>query len=510
MSTQASTQSSPGAPGSEPIRLLEVELSRPLPPARLVEEESGRRYARAQALVRLHGCPLGFVELTPPAGAGDAGDAISPAGYAHLIWAALGAQILDHLREDGLPAVSGIGAEGLPLDGPAPCALARQAFLREAPFVSVVVATRDRPQSIAACLRSLGALEYPRFEVIVVDNVPTSDETRELVQQAAVAGTECGGPVVRYAREDRPGPSWARNRGLGLARGDVVAFTDDDVLLDPHWLAELVRGFGAGPAVVCVTGPIVPRELETPAQIWLEQYGGFCKGFAQRVYDRRDNRPPDPLFPYTVGRFGSGANMAFRAATLRALGGLDPALGPATPTLAGEDIALFLEVVLRGHQLVYQPGAIVYHAHSRDFQRFRRQIYAYGVGLAACVTKSVLDHPGSLPDFLRRLPGGLAFALDPRSAKNRKKLPGYPAELTRVELRGMLTGPLAYLRSRWRLRQGRRGPPRGPRPGRASGGAPAEVERAQRVTSEGVQQASDPGRGGQRGLLPAPAHGAQR
>ncbi|HEX2323939.1 MAG TPA: hypothetical protein VHQ00_01000, partial [Chloroflexota bacterium] len=145
MSTQVSAQSPPGAPGSEPIRLLEVELSRPLPPARLVEEETGRRYARAQALVRLHGCPLGFVELTPPGGAGGAGGAVSPAGYAHLIWAALGPQILAHLREDSLPAVSGIGAEGLPLDGPAPGALARQAFLREAPFVSVVVATRDRP-----------------------------------------------------------------------------------------------------------------------------------------------------------------------------------------------------------------------------------------------------------------------------------------------------------------------------------------------------------------------------
>ncbi len=331
--------------------------------------------------------------------------------------------------------MSGIGAAGLPLDGPAPCALARQAFLREAPFVSVVVATRDRPQSIAACLRSLGALEYPRFEVIVVDNVPTSSETRELVQQATAdrggpghpGASRPRAPVVRYAREDRPGPSWARNRGLDLARGELVAFTDDDVLLDPRWLTELVRGFGAGPDVACVTGPIVPRELETPAQIWLEQYGGFCKGFAQRVYDRRDNRPPDPLFPYTVGRFGSGANMAFRAATLRALGGLDPALGPATPTLAGEDIALFLEVVLRGHQLVYQPGAIVYHAHSRDFQRFRRQIYAYGVGLAACVTKSVLDHPGSLPDLLQSPARGAG--LRPRPALGQEpqeaaRLPG--------------------------------------------------------------------------------------
>ena len=152
MSSPVSAQSPPGAPRSEPIRLLEVELSRPLPPAHLVEEETGRRYARAQVLVRLHGCPLGFVELDFPAGAGDA---ISPAGYAHLIWAALGPQILDHLQEDGLPVVSGSAQRGYRWTG-RPCARARQAFLRSLRQRG----GRHPPQSIAA-LRSLGALEYP-------------------------------------------------------------------------------------------------------------------------------------------------------------------------------------------------------------------------------------------------------------------------------------------------------------------------------------------------------------
>jgi glycosyltransferase involved in cell wall biosynthesis len=359
-----------------------------------------------------------------------------------------------------LPAVSGLGPDGLPCRGDPPCAADRRERLRDAPFVSVVVATRDRPESVAACLDSLLALRYPRFEVIVVDNVPTTDATRSVVERAGRTLREVrpghAGPAVRYAREDRPGPSWARNRGLLLATGEVVAFTDDDVLLDPYWLAELVSGFGAGAGVACVTGPIVPRELETPAQIWIEQYGGFCKGFDRVVYDLGANRPPDPLFPYTVGRFGSGSNMAFRTATLRAIGGLDPALGPATPALAGEDIALFLDVVLGGHQLVYEPGAIVYHTHVRDYGQLKRRIHAYGVGLAACVTRSVLDHPSTLPAFLRRLPGGLAYALSPRSGKNQKKLAGYPRELTWTELRGMVEGPPAYLRSRWQLR-GRRG-----------------------------------------------------
>jgi GT2 family glycosyltransferase len=430
-----------------PIRLLELELGRPLPAVRPEEGRLSSSYYRAQCLVRLHSRPLGYVDLPCPDGA------LSPEDCARLIWRALGPRIAAHLRRDGLPAVSGLGPEGLPCRGEPPCAAERREWLREAPFVSVVVATRDRPESVAACLDSLLALRYPRYEVIVVDNVPTTSATRSVVERAGRRGS--AGPAVRYAREDRPGPSWARNRGLLLAAGEVVAFTDDDVLLDPYWLAELVSGFGAGPDVACVTGPIVPRELETPAQIWIEQYGGFCKGFDRAVYDLGPNRPPDPLFPYTVGHFGSGSNMAFRTATLRAIGGLDPALGPATPALAGEDIALFLDVVLRGHQLVYEPGAIVYHAHVRDYEQLKRRIHAYGVGLAACVTRSVLDHPRTVPAFLRRLPGGLAYALSPRSGKNRKKLAGYPRELTWTELRGMVEGPPAYLRSRWQHRGGR-------------------------------------------------------
>jgi len=124
-----------------------------------------------------------------------------------------------------------------------------------------------------------------------------------------------------------------------LAGTEIVAFTDDDTIPDRHWLTEIVRGFWAAPRVGCVTGPILPSELATPAQLWIEQFGGYSRGFKRRVYDLGVNRPPDSLFPYAAGRFGSGANMAFRRSLLLDLGGFDPALGGGTPALGGEDLA---------------------------------------------------------------------------------------------------------------------------------------------------------------------------
>ena len=74
----------------------------------------------------------------------------------------------------------------------------------------------------------------------------------------------------------------AHNCGLQLAKGAIVAFTDDDVLVDRYWLTEVVKGFQADTGVACVTGLIMPTELQTPAQVALESHGHFSKGFQQR------------------------------------------------------------------------------------------------------------------------------------------------------------------------------------------------------------------------------------
>jgi hypothetical protein len=143
--------------------------------------------------------------------------------------------------------------------------------------------------------------------------------------------------------------------------------------------------------------------------------------------------------------------MAFRRSFLLGTEGFDPALGPATPTLGGEDIDVMLRVILAGHSLLYEPRAIVRHPPYREYAQLCRQIQGYGVGLTACLFKNVATNPHVLADFIGKLPRGLLFAFGAHSPHHAGKQADYPKELTWLEIRGLLYGPLAYLRSRWQL-----------------------------------------------------------
>lgn len=305
--------------------------------------------------------------------------------------------------------------------------------------VSVVVATCRRPTELAQCLASLLVQAHQPARVVVVDDAPGGSETPELV--AAL-----GRPMV-YVPATGAGLAAAHNRGLSEVETPVVAFTDDDVVADARWLEHLVAPF-ADPSVGCVTGRIVARELQTTVQRWLDGYAGYDKGPRGRRFDLRDHRPDDPLFPFAAGALGSGANMAFAAGPLRAMGGFDPALGAGTAARGGDDLSAFFEVICRGRSLVYEPAAIVRHRHARDYAALRRQVYGYGVGLTAYLTKCALDHPRLLPAALARLPQAALHLLGSRSPRNARRPAGYPAELIRLERRGMLRGPLAYLSGR--------------------------------------------------------------
>src|SRR6185312_14079772 len=111
--------------------------------------------------------------------------------------------------------------------------------------------------------------------IIVVDDAPGCEETRRVV--AACNG---GGPSVRYVEGNGGGLADAHNRGL----------TDDDIVADKNWLARIVGAFASAPNVGCVTGKIVPLELETQAQVWLDGYAAFDKGAEQRLFDLAENR----------------------------------------------------------------------------------------------------------------------------------------------------------------------------------------------------------------------------
>jgi glycosyltransferase involved in cell wall biosynthesis len=427
-----------------PYKVFDIELSEKIQDVPVFSTETGISYTRGRALVRLHHLPLGTVDFL----LGERG--LPASAMAALIWKKMGTRINQHLSQDELPQVEGLEDRGLPPRILPLCWSRWNPFLKDLPLVSVIICTHDRTDALKICLESFCSMRYPHYEMIVVDNAPSTSATAELVQHYT-----CELPSLSYVREDRPGLSNARNAGLRAARGEIIAFTDDDVVVDPFWLEVLLQGFHYSDNVGCVTGLVVPAEIETYAQYLMEQYGGMGKGFERQIFDLKQHRSPNPLIPFSAGWFGVGANMAFKASVLHHLSGFDPAAGTGTPARGGEDLAIFFQVVTRGYQLVYEPGALVHHYHRRGYEGFRKQIYSYGVGLTAYLTKVLLDRPVLLFDLMKRIPSGALYLLSSHSSKNLSKQPDYPKELDWLERLGMLSGPWAYLRSRWHVYQQR-------------------------------------------------------
>lgn len=428
-------------PGFTPIRMLEVEIGGPIDDVEPARDTQGAVYTRAWALIRLHDEPLGMIELGLPEGS------LPARRLAEAIWDDLRAQINDHLRADEIPVLSSLPVAGVTTGHRPPCLQARDRAVAGSPLISVIIATRDRTDSLAGCLAAFDDVDYPNYEIIVVDNAPATDATADLI--ATRYGDD---PRIRYVKEPHPGLGWAHNRGLRHAEGTYIAFTDDDVIVDRHWLSELLRGFALGANVGCVTGLVVPQEIETPSQYWFDTHSGFNKGFRRRIFDLRANRPADRLFPYRSSMFGTGANMAFQSAALRAVGGLDPVLGPGTKATNGEDLDIYFRILQAGYQLVYQPSALVHHLHRSDYPALRQQFYTYGVGFTAYLTKLVMANPLDGARLIMSLPAAVAFSRS-RGTGDGTPAVQYPAELTKVELKGRLYGPLAYLRSWWNYRR---------------------------------------------------------
>lgn len=335
------------------------------------------------------------------------------------------------------------GDFGGPAQGAVPRSLAR---------ASVVVPTNlARPAQLRRCLKSLAELDHPDYEVIVVDNRRDGAPPEDL-------------EGVRVVREPRPGISAARNRGVSVATGEIIAFTDDDVQVHPHWLTALGERFASQPAVSGVGGLVVPLELESQAQLLFEQSGyGLDRGFDPLTFRRagpfsvlrRDELTgaEQVRSVYLTGEFGIGSNMAFRASALAAMGGFDEALGVGTATRGGEDLAMQIELLTAGHQVGYEPAAIVQHAHRATYQELERQIYGYGLGFTAMLTAITLRHPRHLAGLAMVLLAWLRSLRDPQSARRINRSAGYPPELARAELRGMVTGPFRYLKARRPPRQ---------------------------------------------------------
>ncbi len=227
----------------------------------------------------------------------------------------------------------------------------------DCPSCSVVICTRDRPHYLERCLSALASLEYPRFEVLVVDNAPSDGRARETAARWD----------VRYTVEPAPGLSRARNRGLSQSKGDIVAYLDDDAIAESGWLARLVEEF-SDPLVMAVAGRIVPLALQAgDEQIWSSI---IDRGVSRQIFDRET---PGWFAAANFGGIGIGANMAVRTRAIEFWSGFDSCLGRGARVPGGEENYAFFELIAAGYRVVYAPAAVVAHHTPQNFSELREQ-----------------------------------------------------------------------------------------------------------------------------------------
>jgi len=236
--------------------------------------------------------------------------------------------------------------------------------------ITVIICTYNRGHSLKDTLNSLSTLRCPeaiRLEVIVVDNNST-DSTKETIRKFI----ECGPCNIKYLFEQRQGLSFARNAGLEVAKGDVIIFTDDDVIVDSNWLTEIANTFVEYDAD-CVGGKILPVwPGERPS--WLSRNNENILAlldYGECVLELSIDDPP--LF---------GANIAFSRRILNKTGNFSTSLGRTGNKLyGGEDTDMYSRVFQANGKIIYQPKAVVNHVISAtrlNKSYFRRWHYDTG------------------------------------------------------------------------------------------------------------------------------------
>jgi len=375
-------------------------------------------YTRAHVLVRVSQQPVGWVEL--------------PLVEGRCSRSVLTRAILDQherqiVRRLVIDALNGGGDWAFPEHPAGP------------PSLTVAVCTRNRPDDLAECLRSLLALEYPRLELLVVDNAPSDGRTEQVVRG-------CAGRV-RYLREERPGLSWARRCAVDATASEIVAFIDDDVRVDADWARATAQVFAEAPDVMCVLGLVAPMQMEAEAQERFEQHGGFGRGMERRWLRRRADEHAAPSLANT-GTFGTGANMAFRRVVFAEIGGFDPALGAGSLSDGGEDLDMIFRVLHAGHTVVYEPASIVWHRHRLEMRELAQQTTSWGRGMFAYLTRSWRFFPSERRG-LARLAAGLLLIYFPRRMVQALFDSRLRLSLVAAEFAGALGGP-------WRYRQASR------------------------------------------------------
>ncbi len=382
-----------------PIKIIDLELSDKLEPVWGMEGYEG-----LCALVRRQSQPIGWIYT-----GGLNQSFVSSECLLESIRQQLGWQILCHsLRGD----VQTLQADPTTL-----------------PPISVVVCASDWTIQPELSLRALISLDYPDYEVILVDNASSRRGYAELASKFQ----------IRYVREERPGRAHARNRGFAEARSNIIAFTDGGTCPDRAWLRAIAKVF-CQEDVMAVTGLVVPKEQETPAQLHFEHGGyGMGRGLCRRTFTHTILTKAELLWAQHVG---AGVNMAFRRRIFKKVGLFDPIFQADIPS-DGSDIDMFHRVLVGGHPIVYEPSALVWFTPKRDDLSVNRLVFehgrSFGLYLLRCLRNRTVKRSSLIRFVVREW-------MTHRFCKRLLQPGKGTRRLVLRELSGALTSPLAYAR----------------------------------------------------------------
>ena len=229
--------------------------------------------------------------------------------------------------------------------------------LERTPRVSVVVCAYNAERTMDACLESLRTLNYPDYEVIVVNDGSTDATLAISERHKAVYDADPGGPRMVIISQENKGLSVARNVGAHAASGEIVAYTDSDCVPDPDWLAFLVYKFVRS-GFVAVGGPNFPPPEPhlVPAAVAASPGG-----------------PTHVLLNDEVAEHIPGCNMAFTKKALEEIGGFEPVFAA-----AGDDVDLCWRLQNRGYPIGFSPAATVWHYRRNTVKAYLKQQMGYG------------------------------------------------------------------------------------------------------------------------------------
>lgn len=253
--------------------------------------------------------------------------------------------------------------------------------------VTVIIPTYQRPDVLPSCLDAIERQTHAPLEVIVVDQSPDS-RTRECVLARSPEGFS-----YRYLHSDVAGVSLARNLGLRQAKGSVIAFTEDDAVPEPGWLASMVAAFETTPADL-VGGKILGL-WEGPRPPWFPDSRAYLVG----IFD-----PGQHLSPFPEGSLPMTGNLAVRREVIERVGGFDEQAGPKPGRpISGEDSLFAWHALGLGFRIFYQPEAVVHHRVPRARMKrgfYLRRCFREGISLIDVENKRGILTPERLDGIL--------------------------------------------------------------------------------------------------------------